>query len=35
VFNLGHGILPTTPPDNVAALVQVVHRTSREIRASA
>ena len=35
VFNLGHGILPTTPPDNVAALVETVHRTSREIRASA
>jgi uroporphyrinogen decarboxylase len=35
VFNLGHGILPTTPPDNVAALVEAVHRTSREIRATA
>jgi uroporphyrinogen decarboxylase len=35
VFNLGHGILPTTPPGNVAALVETVHRTSREIRASA
>jgi uroporphyrinogen decarboxylase len=35
VFNLGHGIVPTTPPDNVAALVDAVHNTSREIRASA
>jgi uroporphyrinogen decarboxylase len=26
VFNVGHGIVPTTPPDNVAALVEVVHR---------
>lgn len=24
VFNLGHGVLPETPPDNVAALVQAV-----------
>jgi uroporphyrinogen decarboxylase len=35
VFNLGHGIIPATPPENVAALVEAVHRTSREIRASA
>jgi uroporphyrinogen decarboxylase len=35
VFNLGHGILPTTPPENVAALVEAVHRTSREVRAGA
>ena len=28
IFNLGHGILPTTPPDNVAALVEAVHRHS-------
>ena len=35
VFNLGHGILPATPPENVAALVEAVHRTSREVRASA
>ena len=35
VFNLGHGIHPTTPPENVAALVDAVHRTSREMRAGA
>ncbi len=28
VFNLGHGILPATPPDNVAALADHVHATS-------
>jgi uroporphyrinogen decarboxylase len=25
VFNLGHGIPPETPPDNVAALARLVH----------
>jgi uroporphyrinogen decarboxylase len=25
VFNLGHGIVPTTPPENVSALVRAVH----------
>jgi len=29
VFNLGHGIVPSTPPDNVAALVEAVHESSR------
>ena len=28
VFNLGHGISQHTPPDNVAALVEAVHRLS-------
>ena len=28
VFNLGHGISQFTPPDNVAALVEAVHRHS-------
>ena len=28
VFNLGHGILPTTPADNVRALVDAVHDLS-------
>jgi uroporphyrinogen decarboxylase len=28
IFNLGHGILPTTPPDHVAALIETVHRYS-------
>ena len=30
IFNLGHGIVPATNPDNVAALVEAVHTTSRE-----
>jgi uroporphyrinogen decarboxylase len=29
VFNLGHGILPQTPPDNVAALCELVHDWKR------
>jgi len=29
IFNLGHGIVPKTPPENVAALVEAVHRVSR------
>jgi uroporphyrinogen decarboxylase len=28
VFNLGHGIVPATPPENVGALVAAVHRAS-------
>jgi uroporphyrinogen decarboxylase len=28
VFNLGHGIVPATPPANVAALVDTVHAVS-------
>ncbi len=32
VFNLGHGILPKTPPEHVAALVETVHRVSRQAR---
>jgi uroporphyrinogen decarboxylase len=32
VFNLGHGILPSTPPENVAALVACVHAESRATR---
>jgi uroporphyrinogen decarboxylase len=28
IFNLGHGILPTTPPDHVTALIEAVHRYS-------
>jgi len=35
VFNLGHGIVPATPPDNVAVLVETVHRESRAGRAAA
>jgi uroporphyrinogen decarboxylase len=29
VFNLGHGVLPNTPPDNVKILVDCVHELSR------
>lgn len=29
IFNLGHGILPSTPPDNVRRLVDLVHDASR------
>lgn len=29
IFNLGHGILPKTPVDHVAALVEMVHKLSQ------
>nr|WP_315208595.1 uroporphyrinogen decarboxylase [uncultured Albidiferax sp.] len=32
IFNLGHGINQHTPPEHVAALVEAVHRVSRQIR---
>jgi len=28
IFNIGHGILPQTPVDNVIALVDMVHELS-------
>lgn len=34
VFNLGHGISQHTPPENVATLVDVVHRYSRALRSA-
>jgi uroporphyrinogen decarboxylase len=30
IFNLGHGILPTTPLDNAKYLVDVVHELSQQ-----
>jgi uroporphyrinogen decarboxylase len=35
IFNLGHGIVPATPPDNVTALVEAVHTASRGMRSEA
>jgi len=32
IFNLGHGILPNTPVDHVAALVNMVHEYSSRVR---
>ena len=33
IFNLGHGLLPMTPPDHVKHLVDTVHRLSAEAKA--
>jgi uroporphyrinogen-III decarboxylase len=30
IFNLGHGILPQTPPENVIALIDYVHEARVE-----
>jgi uroporphyrinogen decarboxylase len=30
IFNLGHGVVPQTSPDNVIALVEMVHKHSRK-----
>ena len=32
IFNLGHGVLPQTPPENVVALVEAVHELSEDRR---
>jgi uroporphyrinogen decarboxylase len=29
VFNLGHGVFPEVPPDNVKALIEIVHEGIR------
>jgi uroporphyrinogen decarboxylase len=34
IFNLGHGIVPGTPPEHVGVVVETVHRISRETRAA-
>ena len=34
VFNLGHGVLQSTPPEAVATLVQLVHDYSRRYHVS-
>jgi uroporphyrinogen decarboxylase len=35
VFNLGHGLVPEVPPENVGFLVDAVHRLSREMASRA
>jgi uroporphyrinogen decarboxylase len=30
IFNLGHGILPTVPPEKAIFMVDCVHRLSRK-----
>jgi uroporphyrinogen decarboxylase len=34
VFNLGHGITQFTPPENAGAMIDAVHRLSRQYHAS-
>ena len=35
IFNLGHGILPQTPVDHVAATVEMVHKLSAKVKREA
>jgi len=30
IFNLGHGILPTVPPENAIYMVEAVHRLTQK-----
>lgn len=32
IFNLGHGVIRTTPPEHVAHLVEVVHQFNRHVK---
>jgi uroporphyrinogen decarboxylase len=32
IFNLGHGVLPQTPPEHIATLIAFVHAESRALR---
>ena len=33
IFNLGHGIVPETPPEQAKLAVELVHKISKEMRA--
>ncbi|HVF07240.1 MAG TPA: uroporphyrinogen decarboxylase family protein, partial [Actinomycetota bacterium] len=33
IFNLGHGVLPDTPPDTLARVVELVHQETERTSA--